>query len=42
MKNLKNFKEDCFEIYKEAVRNKDEGEAKETLSLIKPIIRLLF
>ncbi|MGE8553998.1 MAG: HNH endonuclease signature motif containing protein [Chryseobacterium jejuense] len=42
MKNLKNFDEDCFEIYKEAVRNKDAGGKKETLSLIKPTIRLLY
>lgn len=42
MKNLKNFEENCFEVFKEAVKNKNEGEHKDTLVSIENKIELLF
>jgi len=42
MKNLKNFDEDCFNIYKEAVERKEEGSTKEILSSVEALISILY
>lgn len=39
MKNLVPYKEDCFEIHKTAVNNKQNGELKERLLVLNPAIR---